>query len=201
MSKNGSEKQPFWLRMVERPKHIGKTNALLLGIAWLIICAILGWHFRLVPISSCGFTVSGYVSLSWMLIYNIIIWVVSCLLLFALAVLRKRSTGALETFARLLYARWPATLLMIPAMFESQRIAYATFMSEPSLCFEQTPVFAALMAIIWTIVMAWYFYWSYLAFCRAQQKSGVITFLLFVVGFGLSYLLSKIVMNQIYTLM
>ena len=102
MSKTKSAKQPFWLRMLERPRHIGKSNALLLGVAWLIICAILGWHFRLVPISSCGFTVSGYVSLSWMLIYNIIIWVVSCLLLFALAVLRKRSTGALETFARLL---------------------------------------------------------------------------------------------------
>lgn len=185
-------------RMVKRPESIGRVNALLWGVAWLIVCSMLGWHFRLIPISSFGFTASGYVSLAWVLIYNVIVWFLSCVLLFALAVLRKRKIGAFELFARLLYARWPVTLLLLPGMITSQRVAYSTFMRDPLLAFETNPVYATLLAAICVVILLWYLYWSFLAFRKAQQKRGVVTFVVFVVGFVLSYPLTMWTMKMLY---
>lgn len=201
MAKNKSEcNASLFERIINRPEHIGKTNALLWGIAGLIVCSMLCWYFRLLPTSSFGFTASGYVSLAWMLIYNIIVWFVSCVLLFAFAVLRKREVGALETFARLLYARLPVVLLILPVAVSKQRVAYSTFMYDPRLAFETYPMFSTLLAVVCAVVMVWYFYWSFLAFRRAQHKRGIVTFVVFVVGFALSYPLSKIAMDAVYRL-
>ena len=176
--------------MLSRPENIGRVNALLWGVAWLIICSILGWHYGLIPTSSFGFT-AQYMSLAWVLIYNIVAWLLSCMLLFAFAILRKRSIGVLDIFARLLYARWPVTLLLLPGMIAgdniSQRIAYSTFMSDPAAAFKTAPMYSTLLAIICAVVLIWYLYWSFIAFRKAQQKRGVITFIVFVAGFVLSF--------------
>jgi hypothetical protein len=50
-------------RMVNRPETISYTNALLWGVAWLIISTIGGWRLLLAPTSVVSYDVVGYMPL------------------------------------------------------------------------------------------------------------------------------------------
>ena len=79
----------FMRCVVRRVETISEQNALLWGVAWLIIAAIVGWYFRLMPSSVVSFVPTGYVSLFWSLVLNMVLGVVWSLLFIPLALVRN----------------------------------------------------------------------------------------------------------------
>ena len=53
----------FLSRLIKRPATTSRNNALLWGMAWLILGVIGAWHFRFVATSMVGYTTSGYMPL------------------------------------------------------------------------------------------------------------------------------------------
>ena len=183
-------------RMVDRPATISTANALLWGIAWLIIGSILGWYFDLMPASAFGY-VWRSADLIWSVAFNAIVWITSTVVFFAAAVMRNRRVGVVDVFGRMLFAHWPVVLLMLPAIV-GDKTAYTTFMSMPAVAFEEWPVYSALMSVIVGIILLWTLYWGYCAFRRATSKSGIVTLLVYGVSLVLSYLLSEVVIDTVY---
>lgn len=187
-----------WLsRMINRPAQLASVKALLLGVAWLIIGSIGGWYFDLVPTSSFGYTWAS-LSLLWSLLANLTVWISSTVLFFAVAVIRNRKVGTVDIFGRMLFAHWPALLLMLPGIV-GDKIAYATYMTDPAVAFSNAPFYAVLMSIIVAVILVWTLYWGYLAFSRASQRSGVVTFVLYVVIAAFSYILSDATLDALYS--
>ena len=184
-----------WLvRLIDHPANIGARNALLWGVAWLIVGSMVGWYFRLVPTSLVGYNVSGYVPLIWVVLFNLVIWIVSAVPLFTVAVIRNRKTGVEELFGRVLYAHWPVNLLMVPALFRGQRVAYASFMADPAQAIAVDPLYGWLMAVLCGVVVMWYLYWCYVAFSAACKRSGVVNVLLYLVVMVVVWMLTDVVM-------
>lgn len=193
----GSGRGSLIMRMIKRPASNSSNNALLWGIAWLIIGAIATWHFKFVPTSMIGYTTSGYVPLIWQTAIALAVWMSFGVVYFAFGVMRNRSTGVTEMFGRMLFAHWPITLLLLPGIFIN-RVAYATFMLNPGLAYANYPTETAIMAVVAVVVALWTLYWGYLAFSRATQRPGFITLLCYIVATPLAYYLSKLVLEAIY---
>ena len=193
----GSGRGSLIMRMIKRPASNSSNNALLWGIAWLIIGAIATWHFDFVPTSMIGYTTSGYVPLIWQTAIALTVWMSFGVVYFAFGVMRNRSTGVTEMFGRMLFAHWPITLLLLPGIFIN-RVAYATFMLNPGLAYANYPTETAIMAVVAVVVALWTLYWGYLAFSRATQRPGFITLLCYIVATPLAYYLSKLVLEAIY---
>lgn len=182
--------------MVRRPATISSNNALLWGVAWLIAGAMIGWHFSLVPTSLIGYTWGGG-PLLWQVIYALTLWITSCVVIFAASLIVNRRVGIVELFGRMLFARWPIYLLMIPGMV-TDRVAYSTFMSNPEASFSANPIYAAAMTVVTVVVLLWYLYWGYCAFRRSVSRSGVVTFVVYVIAFVLSVYLSRVTLGALY---
>ena len=193
----GSGRGSLIMRMIKRPASNSSNNALLWGIAWLIIGAIATWHFDFVPTSMIGYTTSGYVPLIWQTAIALAVWMSFGVVYFAFGVMRNRSTGVTEMFGRMLFAHWPITLLLLPGIFIN-RVAYATFMLNPGLAYANYPTETVIMAVVAVVVALWTLYWGYLAFSRATQRLGFITLLCYIVATPLAYYLSKLVLEAIY---
>ncbi len=193
----GSGRGSLIMRMIKRPASNSSNNALLWGIAWLIIGAITTWHFDFVSTSMIGYTTSGYLPLIWQTAIALAVWMSFGVVYFAFGVMRNRSTGVTEMFGRMLFAHWPITLLLLPGIFIN-RVAYATFMLNPGLAYANYPTETAIMAVVAVVVALWTLYWGYLAFSRATQRPGFITLLCYIVATPLAYYLSKLVLEAIY---
>ena len=193
----GSGRGSLIMRMIKRPASNSSNNALLWGIAWLIIGAIATWHFDFVPTSMIGYTTSGYVPLIWQTAIALTVWMSFGVVYFAFGVMRNRSTGVTEMFGRMLFAHWPITLLLLPGIFIN-RVAYATFMLNPGLAYANYPTETVIMAVVAVVVALWTLYWGYLAFSRATQRPGFITLLCYIVATPLAYYLSRLVLEAIY---
>lgn len=116
--------------IIHRPSVIKRNNALLWGLAWLIIASIAGWYFRLLPTSAYGVVVSVYVPLVWYLVLNVVIWITWVLLFYLVAVVVNRRVDSVDLFGRMLFAHWPVTLVMaIPII--GDRIAFSTLINSP----------------------------------------------------------------------
>ena len=63
----GAGSGSFIARMLNRPATNSSNNALLWGLAWLIIGVICAWHFAFVPTSMIGYTASVKLPLVWQL--------------------------------------------------------------------------------------------------------------------------------------
>lgn len=181
--------------MVRRPATISSNNAMLWGVAWLIAGAMIGWHFSLVPTSLIGYTWGGG-SLLWQVIYALTLWITSCVVIFAASLIVNRRVGIVELFGRMLFARWPIYLLMIPGMV-TDRVAYSTFMSNPEASFSANPIYAAAMTVVAVAVLLWYLYWGYCAFSRSTQRRGVITFVVYLLSMVGGYYLSHISLHML----
>lgn len=181
--------------MMRRPATISSTNALLWGVAWLIAGAMIGWHFSLVPTSLIGYT-WGSSSLLWQAVYALTLWITSCVVVFAAALIMNRRVGVSELYGRMLFARWPIYLLMIPGMV-TDRVAYSTFMSNPEASFLATPLYATAMMVVVVAVLLWYLYWGYCAFSRSTQRSGVVTFVVYLLSLVGGYYLSLISLRML----
>lgn len=183
-------------RMVDRPATNESSMALMWGLAWLIVGIILCWYLDLVPTSMFGYT-WGAVSLAWNTALGLVMWVSSTVLFYGAALLFSREVSVTELFGRMLFAHWPVTLMLLPAVV-GDKVAYSTFMSHPTVAFEQAPVYAVLMAIFSAVVLVWYFYWGLCAFRRSLSRSGAVVFIAYVVAFVLSYILSQYTLDAVY---
>lgn len=183
-------------RMVNRPETISSVNALLWGVAWLIIGAILGWHFKFVPTSMVGYTTSGYVPLIWHVAIMFVMWVSFGVVYFAFGVMRNRQAGVVDLFGRMLYAHWPVTLLLVPGMIMN-RVAYATFMNDASVAFKLYPLQSVVMAIFVVVIALWTLYWGYLAFRRATERGGIVTLVCYIIATPLAAYLSQMVLEAL----
>ena len=184
-------------RMVNRPETLSVNNALLWGIAWLIIGAIASWHFRFVPTSMISYTTSGYVPLIWHVAIVLVVWVSFGVVFFAFGVMRNRRAAMIDLFGRMLFAHWPITLLLVPAV-AMNRVAYATFMSNPGVAYQLYPVQSTIMSVVVIFVFAWTLYWGFVAFRRATQCKGFLTFMCYIIALPLAYYLSKLALAALY---
>lgn len=186
----------FLSRLIKRPATTSRNNAFLWGMAWLILGVIGAWHFRFVATSMVGYTTSGYMPLVWQLAIGVAVWMSLGVVYFAFGVMRNRDTAVVEMFGRMLFAHWPITLLLVPGIFLN-RMAYATFMSDPLVAYANYPTDSIIMAAVVVVVGLWTLYWGYLAFSRATQRPGLVTFVCYAVASPLAYYLSKLVIGAI----
>ena len=192
----GAGSGSFIARMLKRPATNSSNNALLWGLAWLIIGVICAWHFAFVPTSMIGYTASVKLSLVWQLALGVAVWVSFGVVYFAFGVMRNRATGVTEMFGRMLFAHWPVTLLLVPGVFLN-RVAYSTFMSDPVVAYANYPTDSIIIATVVVVVGLWALYWGYLAFCRATQRSGFLSLVCYVIATPLAYYLSTLVVQAI----
>ena len=182
--------------MLKRPSTSSSNNALLWGIAWLIIGVIASWKMDFVATSMIGYTTAGYIPLIWHLAIGATVWVSYSVVYFAFGVMRNRRTGVTEMFGRMLFAHWPLTLMLVPGIF-IDRIAYATFMHNPGVAYLQYPTETIIMAVTAVVVGLWTLYWGYLAFGRASRP-GLVSLLCYVVATPLAYYLSRWALAALY---
>lgn len=196
MSRRGVFSGLMFNRMVDRPATNEKSMALMWGLAWLIVGVILCWYLDLVPTSMFGYT-WGAVSLAWNTALGLVMWVSSTVVFYGVALLFNRKVSVTELFGRMLFAHWPVTLMLLPAVV-GDKVAYSTFMSHPAVVFDQTPLYGVLMSIFSAVVLVWYFYWGLCAFRRSLSRSGAVVFVAYVVAFVLSFLLSEYTLDAVY---
>ena len=184
-------------RMVNRPAVNSKRNALLWGVAWLIISAIGGWHLRVAPASVMGYDLYGYLPLLWHLMLNVVVCVVPISLFMVAALIVNRSTNVGELFSRMLFAHWPATLLLLPAMFVGE-VKYAMLNNALARVFESDVVVALLFSVLLFVVVVWVLYWGYVAFRVATQRGAWLTMIVYLNALVLSALLTNEVLDATY---
>lgn len=192
----GAGSGSFIARMLRRPATNSSNNALLWGLAWLIIGVICAWHFAFVPTSMIGYTASVKLPLVWQLALGVAVWVSFGVVYFAFGVMRNRATGVTEMFGRMLFAHWPVTLLLVPGALLN-RVAYSTFMSDPVVAYANYPTDSIIMTAVVVVVGLWALYWGYLAFCRATQRKGFVSFVCYAIATPLAYYLSTLVVQAI----
>lgn len=183
-------------RLKDRPANVTTNIALMWGVAWLIVGAILGWRFDIVPTSMVGYT-WGAASLLWHTMLQLVMWISSTVIFFLCGVLLNRKVAVTELFGRMLYAHIPVTLLILPGELFS-KASYATFMTNPIAAFEQSVGYALPMSIFVVVVFAWYLYWGYGAFCRSTSRRGGVVFAIYIVAFVLSVVLSHYTIEAVY---
>ena len=192
----GAGSGSFIARMLQRPATNSSNNALLWGLAWLIVGVICAWHFAFVPTSMIGYTASVKLPLVWQLALGVAVWVSFGVVYFAFGVMRNRATGVTEMFGRMLFAHCPVTLLLVPGVLLN-RVAYSTFMSDPVVAYANYPTDSIIMTAVVVVVGLWALYWGYLAFSRATQRKGFVSFLCYAIATPLAYYLSTLVVQAI----
>lgn len=192
----GDSTSLLW-RMVNRPAVNSKRNALLWGVAWMIISAIGGWHLRVAPVSIVGYDLYGYLPLLWHLLVNVVVCVVPISLFVVAALIVNRHTNVGELFARMLFAHWPATLLLLPAMFVGE-VKYALLNNDLANVFESDVVAALLFSALLFVVVVWVLYWGYVAFRAVTQRGRWLTMLVYLNALVLSALLTNEVLDATY---
>ena len=172
-------------RLVGKVESISMQNALLWGIAWLIISTIGGWYFCAMPSSAVGYDIVGQLPLAWHLMLNVVVWIVTASLLYVVILLHNRRAKFTDTYARLLFAHWPATLLLLPVVIVG-KMKYALFSHDFMTLFQNDTLTAVLMALFSVAVVVWMLYWSYTAFRRGAGTGSGYTWFSFIVGYYLA---------------
>ncbi|MBQ6612266.1 MAG: hypothetical protein IIX19_00920 [Alistipes sp.] len=186
----------FKLRILRRPETITTTNAILWGVAWLIIMAILGWYFDILPSSAFSFVATTHVRLAWSLAICLTVCITWTLLFLVLALIRNRKIKSNELIGRMLFAHWPVILVMLPGIV-SDRVAFATYMGNPLTAFELYSTFSIVVTAIVVVVLVWSLYWSYQAYVVTTQRNQPIDKVLFVAVAILSELVSYVVAGYV----
>ena len=167
--------------VVNRPAENPTRNALMWGVAWLIISAIGGWHLHLAPTSALGYDLFGYMPLLWHLAINVALGIAFTLPFILAALIVNRQASIVETFSRLLFAHWPAVLMLLPAMTVSGD-RYALLNNNLRVAFELDATSATLFALLLAVVVVWIVRWAYVAFRKATQRGGYVMLMLFGVA-------------------
>ena len=180
----------WFSRMMRRPEIITRNNALLWGVAWLIISSMAGWYFRILPTSACGFIVSDYVPLVWHVALNVTVWITWALPVYVLLVAAYGRVNMVEVFGRLLFAHWPVTLVMLLPIL-GDRVLFATFAEDMTLSFRLDALSSVIYAVIMAMVVIWWWYWSYVALRKASRGVTDHVGWIYVAGMILGMVLSR----------
>lgn len=165
---------------------------MLWGIVWLIVGAIAGWHYDIIPATLFSYT-WGHISLFGQVRMAIFLGLCSSLI-FAFSSLRYGTTSFVDVVARMLYARSPLTLLMLLGVV-GDRVAFSTFAANPLVAFEQTPQMSVVMTVVTALIMIWYLYWSYTAYRSVMNvekwgRFGVL--ILYIAILAISFVVSVV---------
>ena len=194
---NYTERRGIICRLVNRVDDISTQNALLWGLAWLIISTLAGWYLSVMPVSVVGYDVVGYMPLWWHLMLNIVVWIIPSSVLYVFILFHSRAAKLTDCYARLLFAHWPATLLLMPVVVIG-KIKYAMFSSDFMQLLRSDALVAVLMALFCVVVVVWMLYWSYVAFRRGAGRSDWTTWASFIIGYYLANRLCMWVIEAIY---
>lgn len=178
----GSAQGGLLCRIVNKVDTISTQNALLWGLAWLIISTIAGWYLSVMPVSVVGYDVVGYLPLWWHLMLNIVVWIIPSSVLYVFALFSNRQAKVVDTYARLLFAHWPATLLLLPVAVIG-KVKYAMFSSDFMQLLRGDVLVAVLMLLFCVVIVVWMLYWSYVAFRRAAGRGDWTTWASFIIGY------------------
>ena len=174
-------------RLAGKVESISMQNALLWGVAWLIISTIGGWYYCAMPSGVVGYDVVGQLPLAWHLMLNVVVWIVTASVLYVVILLHNRGAQFTDTYARLLFAHWPATLLLLPVVVVG-KVKYAMFTNDFMTLLHNDTLTAVLMALFSIVVVVWMLYWSYTA-SRRGAGGGRFVWFSFIVGY---YLASRV---------
>ena len=184
--------------VVSRPAVNTTRNALMWGVAWLIISAIGGWHLHLAPTSALGYDLFGYMPLLWHLAINVALGITFTLPFILAALIVNRKASVVETFSRLLFAHWPAVLMLLPAMTVSGD-RYALLNNNLRVAYELDATSATLFALLLAVVVVWIVRWAYVAFRKATQRGGYVMLMLFGVALIVAAKATEWVLQVIYS--
>lgn len=184
--------------VVSRPAVNTTRNALMWGVAWLIISAIGGWHLHLAPTSALGYDLFGYMPLLWHLAINVVLGITFTLPFILAALIVNRKASVVETFSRLLFAHWPAVLMLLPAMTVSGD-RYALLNNNLRVAYELDATSATLFALLLAVVVVWIVRWAYVAFRKATQRGGYVMLMLFGVALIVAAKATEWVLQVIYS--
>lgn len=182
---NKSERRGILCRLVNRVDDISTQNALLWGLAWLIISTIAGWYLCVMPMSVVGYDVVGYMSLWWHLMLNLMVWIIPSSVLYVIILFHSRAAKVTDCYARLLFAHWPATLLLLPVVVIG-KVKYAIFSNDFMQLLRGDALEAVLMALFCVVIVVWMLYWSYVAFRRGAGRGVWTTWSSFIIGYYLA---------------
>lgn len=185
-------------RFMRRPERISRNNALLWGVAWLIIASMAGWYFRVLPSSAFGLMVSDYVPLTWHVALNATMWITFTLPMYLLLVLTYGRVDIIEVFGRVLFAHWPVTLLLLLPIL-GDRVAFATFSEDITLGFKLYTSESVVYLAVMIIVAVWWVVWSYRALREASRNVTDHVGWIFVVGMLLGMVLCRTTMGYVIT--
>lgn len=183
--------------VVNRPAETPTRNALMWGVAWLIISAIGGWHLHLAPTSALGYDLFGYMPLLWHLAINVALGIAFTLPFILAALIVNRKASVVETFSRLLFAHWPAVLMLLPALAVSGN-RYALLNNNLRVAYELDATSATLFALLLAVVVVWIVRWAYVAFRKATQRGGYVMLMLFGVALIVAAKATEWVLQLIY---
>ena len=184
--------------VVNRPAENPTRNALMWGVAWLIISAIGGWHLHLAPTSALGYDLFGYMPLLWHLAINVVLGIAFTLPFILAALIVNRKASVVETFSRLLFAHWPAVLMLLPAMTVSDD-RYALLNNNLRVAYELDATSATLFTLLLAVVVMWIVRWAYVAFRKATQRGGYVMLMLFGVALIVAAKATEWVLQLIYS--
>ena len=125
-------------------------------------------------------------------------WIYASTLPFILAALIvNRQASVVETFGRLLFAHWPAVLMLLPAMTVSGD-RYALLNNNLRVAFELDATSVTLFALLLAVVVVWIVRWAYVAFRKATQRGGYVMLMLFGVALIVAAKATEWVLQVIY---
>lgn len=177
-----------------RPATVPAKKALLWGLFWMLVGAILGWYFSVVPTSIVDYT-WGSTALVNYVIYGVVMWVSLSIPTLLIVISRNRDVAVWEVCGRMLYAHIPVTFIMLPAMF-GDKVDFSIFMSSP-FSSQLSLTYSVLMLLYVVALVAWFFYWSYVAFRHLTQLKGWGSVILFVVAIYCSYWMSEYAIGKL----
>lgn len=178
---------------VDRPARIDTIKALMWGLIWFIFATIFMWYFRLVPHSVVTVGASGYVPLWGVLLLHASVWVSAGAVMFALAAIVGRSVKMGDIMGRVLYARAPFYLLLVPLAWTRFRVPFSVLMYDPAAAVQAYSGMVVPYLIFAALIAVWWLVWNYKAFVAAAHRRSVLVAAAFAVSLPLSYLLSAAV--------
>ena len=177
--------------LVMLPSIVKRNNALLWGLAAMIIASMVGWYFRLLPTSIFGVVVSGYVPLHWYLLLNAVVWITWSSPFYLCALILNRKVDSVELFGRMLFARIPAILVMLIPIL-GDRILFASFVESPLMMFERDALYATIATIAMLVICVWTVVWSYQAFVTSLRGAKGIRLFAYIATLPLAWWISRV---------
>lgn len=181
----------------DRPARIDSVKAMMWGLVWFIFATIFIWYFRLVPQSAFTVGVSGYVPLWRVLLLHAAVWVSVGVVVFAMCAVSGRSVKINDVFGRVLYARSPIYLLMVPLAWVRFRVPFSMLMYDPKAAVESYPEMIVPYMVFAAAVAVWWLWWNYKAFAASAHRHSAATLAAFVASLPMSYLLSAAVLEAL----